>query len=200
MSLHEDGWELLKAADLGWDLEPLKQVIGVLGTDIPGKLHARDVVTYTITDGDVLRFTDKEDNYFHRPDGTVQQGVPRFSATYLIPSLITDMIWMVSDGIAPEGEMHFDAYRTFAGVEVRPHQDTHAEYVFIVVIDRRGPGGVSYLDRVNNSGNVLGQILEPGDVLVFRDPLFWHGVTAFEGDYRDVLVATIAPRLTKGFW
>lgn len=186
-SLAVHGWCLTTAADLGWP-EP-EEVLAALGPALaddprgPGKQHARDVIRYddwTPAEASSIAFTTAA--------GEVIDGFSRFRlldarfGPYVAKSLL-DLLQPVTVGY---GEVTADLFRYSAGAGSPAHRDGFGEYVIIWVLSRTGEGGESFLlqeDRV-----VLDQALEPGEVLVFRDELFLHGVKPMLSGTRDVLI------------
>lgn len=102
-----------------------------------------------------------------------------------------------------DGTLGVNLLRTFTAVVTAPHQDME-EYIIIYVLDRVGGGGVTCLYRLSNitdDGQVSGnpellRQLNPGDIIIFEDKLFMHGVTSLTNPptgtaKRDVLVCTV---------
>jgi hypothetical protein len=146
----------------------------------PGKHHARDVITWygpALAEAASIAFTT-----------AAGEVVDDFSRFRLLdePDAAFGLLSLVPDRNV-KGTMTADYFRYGPGVTIDPHRDGFGEYVVIWCLDRAGDGGVSYLLR--DGEPVVQLALAPGEILVFRDDLFDHGMTEFTGSYRDALIA-----------
>jgi hypothetical protein len=188
--LRERGRCLTSARALSWPAEwtVLDTLYPALVPDprAPGKQHARDVISY---DGP---FLDRADSIaFTTEAGEVIDDFSRFDL--LKYGFGVHVVSTLLDLLPPEdrqaaGVLTADLFHYEAGIESAAHRDGFAAYVVIWVLARRGSGGESFLIR--DSQEVLTCALEPGEVLIFRDELFLHGVRAMReaGASRDVLI------------
>lgn len=154
-----------------------------------GKRHARDVIVYNRTAGCVA---EAESVAFRTAKGEVVDDFARFrllSGPHPVRLAVARVLALIpSPGRQQSGSMSADYFRYGPGVEIAPHQDGHGDYVIIWCLRRRGHGAESFLLR--DGETVLRRALEPGEILVFRDELFEHGMTELTGDgaYRDALI------------
>lgn len=93
------------------------------------------------------------------------------------------------------GTFGVNLFRTRTVVTQGRHRDAEA-YVCIEVADRNCHGAVTRLFRDRVGNELAGAVeLVPGQLLVFRDELFWHDCTPIvprDGEpYREALVCTI---------
>jgi hypothetical protein len=103
--------------------------------------------------------------------------------------LATGVLSLVPPGLGRRfGRMSVDWYRYSQGTDSPPHRDGFGDFVVIWVLDREGEGGESFLQHPDG-GFALHRVLEPGEVLVFRDELFQHGLTPLgPGASRDAVI------------
>jgi 2OG-Fe dioxygenase len=190
--LREHGWCLTTAAELGWP-EP-EDVLATFGPALaddprgPGKQHARDVIRY-----DDWKAYEAESIAFTTRAGQVIDDFSRFRlldakfGMFVAGSLLA----LVPDRLG-YGEVTADLFRYSAGAGAPAHRDGFGEYVVIWVLSRAGDGGENFLLQENRVA--FDRALEPGEVLVFRDELFLHGVRPMLTGTRDVLIfITSAP-------
>lgn len=185
--LARQGWCLTTAAELGWPepAEVLAALSPALADDPrgPGKQHARDVIRF-----DYWKPAEADSIAFTTADGTVFDDYSRFRLLDhrfgpYVASTLLDLLQPVEVGY---GEVTADLFRYSAGAGSTAHRDGFGEYVVIWVLDRAGDGGESFL--LQEDRTVFDQALEPGEVLVFRDELFLHGVKPMSSGTRDVLI------------
>jgi hypothetical protein len=148
----------------------------------PGKHHARDVITWygpALAEAASIAFTT-----------TAGEVVDDFSRFSLLdePDAAFGLLSLVPDRNV-KGTMSADYFRYQPGVAVDQHRDGFGEYVIIWCLARHGDGGESLLLR--DGKTVLARALAAGEILVFRDDLFKHGMTALTGTgaRRDALIA-----------
>lgn len=194
--LREHGWCLTTGSDLSWPEPQAVQAAfaAALAPDPrgPGKQHARDVVSYRLN-----ALTEAASIAFTTEAGKV---IDDFSRFRLLDQefgwfVVGTVLGMVPAGYARHaGAVSADYFRYSAGAGSPAHRDGFAEYVVIWALERSGDGGESFLLR--DGGVVFEQALEAGQVLVFRDDLFLHGVKPVHGGgaCRDVLIlSTVRP-------
>jgi 2OG-Fe dioxygenase len=105
--------------------------------------------------------------------------------------------WLEVAGIMRYG-VQFDYFRNPAGVVVGAHRDGHDGTGIVWSLARECDGGETYLVADAGERQVMQHPLVTGEVLIFDDTRFRHGVTEVTGDgaWRDVLVinkAKVAP-------
>jgi hypothetical protein len=195
LRVHEDvlrqGWALTSATEMGLATAATRDALSPALAPDPrgaGKLHARDVVRYdrtgaslavteceSIAHGDVTSFPRC---HLVRPAAGGGDLVPR-TVLRMVPAAYR----------RPSGRLSADYFRYFPGAESIPHQDKFGDMVIIWVLDRDGDGGGSFL--LGDGGDeVFHRELMVGEMLIFRDELFRHGVMPMRGDgaFRDALV------------
>ncbi len=192
--LCEQGWALTTAAELGWP--PARDVqdafSGALVPDPrgPGKQHARDVVTY----GGQQGLIETPSIAFTTDAGEVIDDFSRFDllGTVFGARVIRSLLALVPGPHRLEsGIVTADYYRYGPGAGSARHRDGFAGYVVIWGLGQDGTGGESFLLR--EGWPVLEHSLAAGEVVVFRDELFEHGVQPVTGS-RDVLILiTVKP-------
>ncbi len=198
MRVHEDvlsqGWALTSATEMGLDSGATRGALSpALASDPrgPGKLHCRDVVRYE-RDGAHLMVAEAESIAHGSADD--------YSRCYLIADpgrsngsgdlVPRTVLRMVPASLRhPAGLMSADYFRYSPGAESQPHQDLFGDVVVIWVLGREGGGGENFLLGPGHE-EVFRRTLLPGEMIVFRDELFLHGVTPTTGDgaWRDALV------------
>jgi 2OG-Fe dioxygenase len=194
MRVHEDvlrqGWALTTATEMGLDTAATREALAPSLAPDPrgaGKLHARDVVTYegagaslAVAEAASIAHGDTDD----------------FSRCLLTGPALGDLVprtvlRMVPASLRrPGGRMSADYFRYAPGAESRAHQDRFGDMVTIWVLAREGDGGESFLSALDGRGEVFRRVIMPGELVIFRDELFLHGVTAMSGDdaFRDALI------------
>jgi len=169
--------------------------------DLPAdRERARDVIRYdwngefpTLTEHDTIALDDRGDwreqrREFHR---TPLLGDPLFAA----------WISMAVSLVPPErrqrrGTFGVNLFRTHTNVVTKPHQDGE-EYIYVYVVGKVGTGAETRLYGLESDSDVIFRgTLAPGDLIVFRDDRFRHGVTPLvppaDGEAcRDALICTI---------
>lgn len=197
MRVHEDvlhqGWALTSATEIGLDSGGTRDALSrALATDPrgPGKLHCRDVIRYE-RDGTHLMVAEAEsvahgdaDDYsrcYLIADPAVPHGLGD-----LVPRAVLQMIPAAFR--RPAGLLSADYFRYTPGAQSEPHQDRFGDVVVIWVLAREGDGGENFL--LAGGEEVFRRELAPGEMVIFRDEMFWHGVTAMRGDgaWRDALI------------
>lgn len=143
----------------------------------PGKQHARDVVRYDsrrIVEAESIAHGEIDD--FSRFELTALPIAPR--VLRLVPPLQQ----------RASGRLSADYFRYAPGARSDGHQDKFGDLVVIWVLSREGTGGESFLTTLDGA-SVFRKIIRPGRLLIFRDELFLHGVTALDPDgSRDALI------------
>lgn len=158
----------------------------------PGKQHARDVVTY-LRRADGVQVQEALSVAFRHPDGAVTDDYSRMMilghpAGKPVPAALLGLI--PPDLARPSGKLSLDWFRYSPGTESAPHQDRFGDVVVIWVLGRHGDGAESFL--LHHDGRaVFHKPLHEGDILIFRDELFQHGVTPLKGEnaVRHALIA-----------
>jgi hypothetical protein len=99
--------------------------------------------------------------------------------------------WLEVAGIMRYG-VQLDYFRNIEGVVIDSHQDRHDGIGIVWALGRDCRGGEFYLAQTErpDSPLVMQHPLATGEVLIFDDQRFWHGVTEVRGGgaWRDVLV------------
>jgi 2OG-Fe dioxygenase len=186
------GWALTAAATLG--LPPPGEIISAFAPALVpdprgrGKLHARDVLDYDRRTGQV-----GEAGSVAHIDGTddfsrfrLTEGPPR------VRGIAAELLTLIPSPLRhPAGRLSVDYFRYVPGTLSGTHQDGFGDVVVIWVLARDGGGGESYLTGVHASPSgvrdVFRGVLDPGQLLIFRDALFVHGLTTVRGS-RDALI------------
>jgi len=191
VSLETTGWELLTP---GWDPKPILDEAIPRMVSTGTRHHVRDVLQYERTDGGIWLHS-KENNWFWRaPHADPETHVPRFDFLSVVAQTASDILEMIpQDAQRDTGELHLDVFRSFKGTVVDEHADRHGGWIMSWVMDRQGGGGALYLRRCNTGIIEVERALETGEALMFVDFLFFHGVRALDGEYRDVLIFTTIP-------
>jgi hypothetical protein len=91
------------------------------------------------------------------------------------------------------GTFGVNLFRTRSKVVSRPHQDGE-EFIVVYVVDKKCAGGETRLH--DGSDNIVFQgVLEPGQLIIFKDSDFLHSVTELQPidgeSHRDALVCTV---------
>lgn len=187
-AIADQGWFVASARALG--LPDERDMIAVLEPALkadprgPGKLHARDVISYDRPKGVAVR----ECESIAHIDGT--DDYSRFRLLDLDVRIWTAVPKIL--GIVPPelrrdtGCLSADYFRYSPGAGSAAHQDGFGDLVVIWTLDRSGGGAESFLTTLDGRDVMRGP-LYAGSVLVFRDELFLHGVTP-AGGTRDALI------------
>jgi hypothetical protein len=152
-----------------------------------GKLHARDVVCY---DRDTGMIT--EAGSIAHVDGTGDFSRFRLTqAPQQVRGIAADLLTLIPAPLRHRaGRLSADYFRYVPGTRSDAHQDGFGDVVFIWVLARDGTGGDSYLTALHGrrrGRDVFRGVVEPGQLLIFRDDLFLHGLTTMHG-WRDALI------------
>lgn len=163
----------------------------------PGKQHARDVIRWSVPRGgiephmtgsvDGLLAVEACESIAHTDmAGRVTDDFSRMPLTELAAGLAESVLSMIPpEARTPEGRMSADYFRYSHGTGSPPHQDGFGEWVAIWCLRLSGGGAESFLTRAGR--DVMRRALQPGEVLIFRDDLFEHGLTTVDGE-RDALI------------
>lgn len=183
------GWVIANARSLG--LPDERDVIAALEPALvpdprgPGKLHARDAIGYSRPKGVALH----ECESIAHIDGT--DDYSRFRLLEM-----DSRIWTAASkvlGLIPAplrrdtGRMSADYFRYGPGAGSPAHQDGFGDFVVIWVLDRNCGGAESFLTDLGGRDIVRGP-LSPGQLLIFRDEMFLHGLTPLRDGHRDALI------------
>jgi len=157
-----------------------------------GKKHARDVVAYD--------WTPEGSGQLAWPllrecESAAHGSVDDFSRFHLLDCGPADVAARtVLTMIPPElrrasGRMSADYFHYGRGSGCEAHQDKFGDFVIIWVLDRDGEGGESFLAGLDGR-EVFRRALRPGEMLLFRDDMFYHGVEPMRGTvaFRDALI------------
>ena len=191
--LLRQGWALTSASDLLLYTDDIAAAfIPALAPDPrgPGKLHARDVITYdwapggehltwpVLAEAESIAAHNGTDDYARFPLLSTGHGI--IAARAFLP--------MIPHALRRfQGRMSADLYRYTTGVEAEAHQDKFGDFVFIWVLGRDGDGGANFLTTLDGQ-DVYRGVLEAGQILVFEDARFTHGITVLKNGHRDVLI------------
>jgi len=153
----------------------------------PGKQHARDMIR--IGRGLVGLSLIEDDSIAHV--GVSGEVTDDYSRMFLLThdaGLVRAVLSMIPPALErTPARMSADWFRYAGGTESGAHQDGFGDIVVICVMARSGEGGQSFLTR--DGADVFRRVLEPGEILVFRDEMFRHGLTRLEpGASRDALI------------
>lgn len=190
--LSGQGWSVVSLPFLGLHTA-VRQTFSPALADDPrgaGKTHARDVITYDwspVCGGPrTFPLLQECESAAH---GTVDD-YSRFrllecGAGVVAARAVLSMI--PADLRQTSGRMSADYFHYERGAGSEAHQDKFGDFVAIWVLDREGEGGESFLYGLDGS-EVLYRALQPGEMLVFRDAMFYHGVEAMRGGHRDAMI------------
>lgn len=189
-----NGFAVTSSTELGWP--PPEDFLGAFNGYLapdprgPGKLHARDVVAY-VQGEPVPGLAEADSVAFHHSSGTVYDDYSRFLLlkSRLGRPLCAGVLSLVPPGLArSHGLMSVDWFHYSPGTDSPPHQDGFGDLVVIWVLAREGEGGESFLQHLTG-GFALHRALAPGEILVFRDELFLHGLSPLApGASRDAVI------------
>lgn len=184
----------------------------VLRNDIPDipadRERARDVIRYAWTD-DALTLAEN-DSITLGARGNLP-GRREYSRVRLLDDpaaavLIERALSLVPAAERrPRGTFGVNLFRTHTNVVTGPHQDGE-EFILIYVLDKCGSGAETTLYSQADESIVFKDVLEPGELIIFRDRDFLHTASPItppassrEGARRDVLVCTVDYPSTYGF-
>lgn len=186
-------------------------VPGVLRNDIPDipadRERARDVVRYG-WDDDCLHLAENDSITLgasvNLPGGREYSRV-RLLDDPAATAMIDRMLSLVP--VAERrlrGTFGINLFRTHTNVVTGPHQDGE-EFILIYVLDKCGSGAETTLYRQGDEAIVFKDVLEPGDLIIFRDRDFLHTASPITPPFagiqsarRDVLVCTVDYPSTYG--
>ena len=182
------GWAVTSSTEAGLDHVAVREALSPALAPDRGwamKLHARDVVTYHRGTGQVTE-----------ADSNAHEGVtyPRFRMMDSPPArrAAAEILCMVPPPLRRQtGRVAVDYFRYKPGIECGPHRDEFGDLIAIWVLGRDGDGGENFL-LTGAHEDVFRRALAPGEMLIFRDELFLHGVTPMDGEqaWRDALIFT----------
>lgn len=195
--LRKDGWAKFSAAKAGFPDEAsmIERLSPTLVHDPrgPSKMHSRDIIGYD-------RYHSHDDsspgwvghNIFEKPSVAHVDGTDDYSRFLLLsaPSghyTMKAVIGLCRPWLTPRGFITADYFRYSPGVEVNAHRDGFGDIVIIWILNRECKGAGNYLISANGHATVNTQ-LDTGEVLIFRDSLFHHGVTMLTSGERDALI------------
>lgn len=195
--LREDGWAQLSAATAGFPDEAgtIERLSPTLVNDPrgPGKMHSRDIIGY-----DRYRAYDDSapgwvgHNVFEKPSVAHVDGTDDYSRFWLLSTpgghyTMKAVIGLCRPWLKPRGFITADYFRYSPGVEVHAHRDGFGDIVIIWILNRKCEGANSFLIGVEGH-EMVSTPLGTGEVLIFRDSLFQHGVTMLTSGERDALI------------
>ncbi|MEU3273902.1 2OG-Fe dioxygenase family protein [Saccharomonospora sp. NPDC006951] len=208
--LSTDGYIVLSEREFGFSAAARQHLrdtffhSGVLKryeNDLPAdRERARDVLRYEWA-GDELTLSEHDtitiENRGERPEAR-EYGRVEVLADTLFEQWIRSALGLIPpQWRSPRGTFGVNLFRTFTNVVTKPHQDGE-RFIFIYVVDKVGTGAETWLYGPDESEEdpVFRGTLKPGDLLVFEDARFRHGVTPLldpeEGHaQRDALVCTV---------
>lgn len=184
-SLHGRGWAVAPAKALGLPAE--EQVIAALAPYLvpdprgEGKQHARDVFGYEaarVREEDSIAHIDGADDY-SRFELLSDTRTAKVAGTFLamIPAQLR----------SESGRVSADYFRYSPGTEAGPHQDGFGDIVAIWVLGRHEAAGAESFLIDMQGRDVLRGAVPAGQVLIFQDAHFLHGVTPLKAGTRDAL-------------
>jgi hypothetical protein len=186
----DQGYAKLKAANLGFP--PEASVMNDFSSSLkadprgPGKLHSRDVIyldrspirgTLLPCESETVRHTDGTDDYSRFKLLSTQAGLQAVEA----------VINLCRTWLRDKQVISADYFRYGPGVEVGLHQDKFGDLGIIWVLNRECTGASSILVSLSGTG-MISEPLKTGDLLVFRDDMFTHGMTMLTEGQRDALI------------
>ncbi len=185
------GWIVVSASARG--LPDERDVVAALEPALvpdprgPGKLHARDVVRYDRGPGKPVSDVYECESVAH-VDGT--DDYSRFELaedgrTLGIGGRILELAPPPMRRV--HGRMSADYFRYSPGTRSDAHQDKFGDLVVIWVLARNGGGAESFLTTLEGKDVLRGPIAA-GQVLVFRDDMFLHGLTPLTSGERGALI------------
>lgn len=210
-SLRKFGWALTHEDALGLQGLTDNLAAGFQDGTLTGKemstypiprSHVRDVVEYRRDHGGVSL------NEYYHTDGRpraelhevkrrVYKRILAFDHPPVLGYLMAILSAVPEEERKPHGTLGVDFLQTYGEVvPMARHQDKE-EFTTICLVEREGRGATTTLYRPESDEVVVGVTLQKGQVIIFRDKDFTHGVTRleprFEGDKvrRSTLVATI---------
>lgn len=156
-----------------------------------GKMHARDVIEFRREEalaGAVSEITASPSIAFVTEQGNVIDDFSRMPMATFGQTLIRALLRLIPQEDLPmKGRMSADYFRYSAGLSLGPHQDKFGRWVMIWCLSNdSAQGGESTLEALDGSPVLRGQ-LQPGDLLVFDDEKFRHGLTTTQAG-RDVII------------
>lgn len=154
----------------------------------PGKQHARGMFRFWTDDQGRARLAEADSIAHVDVAGNVTDDYSRLWLLNRNDLLVPVMLDLIPPALRREsGRMSADWFRYAGGTESGAHQDGFGDIVVICVMARSGEGGQSFLTR--DGKDVLRRVLAPGEILIFRDEMFHHGLTRLEpGASRDALI------------
>lgn len=207
-TLLDRGYVVLNEKEFGFSLEGrehLKEhffrddVLRAYEHDLPvDRKRARDVVRFEWRDGtvglsehDTITISDRGERADDRDYGRVHV----VDDTHFAHWIRSVLALLPEEWRDERGTFGVNLFRTFSNVVTRPHQDGE-RIIFIYILDKEGSGAETHLYTSPDEEPIYRSTLEPGDLLVFEDRRFWHGVTPLVpppggAARRDALVCTV---------
>lgn len=206
--LSTDGYAVLGEHELGFPATARERLqrdyfhSGVLKhyeNDLPAdRERARDVVRYEWQDN-TLRLSEHDtitiSNRGERPEAREYGRVEVLTDPHFETWIRKALTLVPPDRRDPRGTFGVNLFRTFTNVVTRPHQDGE-RFIYIYIVGKTGYGAETWLCGLDDDEPVFQDALKPGELLVFEDAWFRHGVTPLvnpEGGKarRDALVCTV---------
>lgn len=195
--LREDGWARFSAMKAGFpdEASTIERLSPTLTQDPrgPGKMHSRDIIGYdryrTYGDGNSGWVGH---NVFEKPSVAHVDGTDDYSRFWLLSSpgghlVMKAVIGLCRPWLKPHGFITADYFRYSPGVEVGAHRDGFGDIVIIWILNRKCEGANSFLISADGH-EMVSAPLNTGEVLIFRDSMFHHGVTRLTSGERDALI------------
>jgi hypothetical protein len=216
-NIYIHGYVILLDTDLDFALKDRAQINdqyneNVLQNDMPNvypvdRLRGRDVIRYIRLEEDSLRLAEHDVITIKTPGSTIGNHPHEVTREYArlftldkpgFAELIKGLLRTIPrEERQAQGTVGVNLFKTFSDVVSGPHQDG-VQFVGIYIPDKNCNGAETTLVFKDNPDKViLRKILEPGELLIFRDKDFLHNVSPLESPkdgspkYRNALILTV---------